>query len=477
MSKQNKNYILITAGIMLAFSFFAHYTLFGNHILHGIVNIFAGGRSNIKLYGFFVYTILLCALAIIPAPKIKVKNKWLLTSVLAAFGYGLLILIYFLKKLGFGLFNFIITFNNSELSTTIITHNHVMKGVLGLLSGSIGNAVQEKVDTGWAFVGLIPAPLLIIAGILAIAASVLLILKYIELVKQQQKWHVLFIILYAIVSFSLIKNIIDGGIFNKETPIAMVALLFIIIPWKGKVKSVLSQLSPFIIYLMLLLIIWVVKLNDTTNLARSLFQSLIFAVIFMAPLYIFLLKKVNRKGVLLTILALVMLYVPLALSVSSYLSLTKPISNQSAYLGVYNDIEDSQTKFIEQIENLKFYEFTPTAPYSASQLLLKNNLLDNIGPITIPWNNCLPASGDEYVKFELASKEQLNTELKTSHRFGNIVKFEPQGQINNLFRYKVILVADPCAPRSLNLMEALLKERGAKTFFVLDINQLDEENR
>ncbi len=205
--------IKIILGVILLY-LFSHYFYAINLIAHSIVDIFAGGRSTVKLNLYLFYTLFLCVLFLIVQKfnfKIpKIQNFYILGLIISTFAYNLLLIYIFFKKFDFKLNSFVITFHNGEISSTTLLHNHLMKGFNALILGPFGLANNENVDTGFAFIGLIHNIWFLIGGAMVVLCSILLIIKFLELNKiyygQQHKWQSLYIIIFSIITFSLIKK-------------------------------------------------------------------------------------------------------------------------------------------------------------------------------------------------------------------------------------------------------------------------------
>lgn len=466
---------------MLAFSLITYYSSFGNEIFHSIINIFAGGRSTVKVYLFFAFIIGLCLIALLPLNRLRVRNSFIISSVITALSYGFFLLLFFYHQIGTGIWVFVATFNNSEISTTTLNHNHLMKGVVGLLLRSQDSAVQEKVDTGMAYINIIPDPLLWIGALLAATSIIFLVIKFKEIFNEQVKWPIVFVILYSIISFSLVKNIFDGGILNKETPVALSALLFILYLLSQKtrkwdVANILLRISPIILYLLVMLFFWWQKFILLSELKYNLFQVIFFGTLIVTMLYAHHKQKIDRLLILLSILSLTFLYIPISNTINNYLANNTKFSNKETYIGLLSNEAHPTFRLVDKIGDLKMYEFSPSQPITMASLYDKYQLLDNITPVTVPWENCLPSSFPSEAKFTLISKEVIDITRTTSHHFGNLNKIVQLDRKNGNYQYDVTAHINNCAPRQLNIIEHLVKERGGKTFFMLNLEEFNVGN-
>lgn len=472
---------LLTAGLMLAFYIISQHFYVAGQFTHTIIDIFAGGRSSVKVLLFFGFTILLCLTTLIlyfeKIRSLRIKSLWLFSAIGITFIYNLSLLIAYCYKFGLNLRDLVITFHTHEISSTTLLHNHVMKGVNATLLKPFGLALNENVDTGLVFLGLLPQILFWIGGILVLISAILLILKFLELFytrqEEHKRWQGLFIIIYAIISFSLLKNMLDGGIFSREALIALSGLICIIlIHGKIATKKLWWSIAPLALFIPASILSW--------HLFQSYAAMISVFIIFLTTLLYWLYsERITRLGILLAILTCTALYVPLSETYNLITKVQKPISAEGAYIGLYNDpviTHQASWKLVEKIHNLDIYKVTPD-PAEASKLTVRqiadeNHLLVNIGPITTPWESCMPESPPQTVTFTVASPETLR-EDKHTYQFGYITKVEELGKTKGLNRYNITMMLSPCAPRVLNIAQELLSERGLKTFFILNISDLN----
>ncbi|QQS22961.1 hypothetical protein IPM19_00085 [bacterium] len=471
-----KKVLLFTAGLMLAFCFAIKFFPPLELLVHELVNLFASGRSIAKIFGFFLYTAMLCLLLIQPLrPKFEYL-KTLTGVILATYGYGLLVHIILIKNLGLKLTDFVIIFNNQELSTTTIKHIHVLKGIIAAALQWLGVGVLENVDGGLAYIGLIH-PIILVVGLFLVGTSfsgmVLLFLhKYKELFKNQTpgRWQVLYVLLFSIVSFSLVKNFIDGGILNRETPFALAALLFIMFPidpTRYTKRGILWRLSPVLGYFVIVSLINLSQGLPWSEQWALIFQGLTLGALLGSMLYYLAIRKVNRGGILLIIMCALLLYWPVSHAKNMYRTANKPISEGPAYVGVLKEVRSEHYELIEQIEDLKIYEYKTEEPFTVQQLIDKNNLLDNIGPVKVPWYNCLPMNEYKESTFDLLTVQPIKDRVANS-RFIDLA-FNEQGMVKDWHSYKVRMAMRPCGPRPLNIIERLIQKSGAQTFFISNI--------
>lgn len=475
MIKSTPKTLFLIAGAVLAISICAFYFNLSETIIHYFINLFAGGRSTIKIFGYTAFTLTLCVMVWPPVlsklSKIKIKTKWLLISLATTFLYGLVLLQIFSSRLGVKASEYIVTIHNGELSTTTLMHNHLMKGFTGLISSQLGEAVQENIDTGLAYVGLLPDWLFWLGGLLVLISTVLILLKFTELYQHEKKWQGLFIILYSIIAFGLIKNTIDGGLFNRETPILISALLFLL--WRKTEASsrfMIWVVLPAALYFILGPLLNVAGIVEIYNLPASLFAAASLTVILITLFYWLKQQKTDRLGVLLAILSLILIYAGLAESLNNYLGQKQNISSDGAYVAAYQDINEPGWIKLESINNLRTYNFVPSEPTTSQDLIEKYKLLDNLGPIRLPWAACMPTAAG-VAEFTLASPTPLTVNSIHSE-FVNFVKIEPlPNSTPSLHYYQATVMVSHCAPRPLNIIQELLEQQGLDTFYLFGLRE------
>ncbi len=194
--------------------------------LHTIINYFANGKSDMKVYMFFVFCgLLLCVNIFFKSNKFNLEKTKRFIIVLMIILYSLNVgsFIYFFKSNNIPLLSNIYVFNNNEVSSSNILHNHTLKSPIGFLLEKIGiNPVQDYVDTGYAYTTFFSSIFLYIVLILMF----LLIMSFAFYVKSS-KLSRLQTFIFSIVSFSVLKNIFDGGLFHIESVLSISLLLII----------------------------------------------------------------------------------------------------------------------------------------------------------------------------------------------------------------------------------------------------------
>lgn len=199
-------------------------------ILHSFVNIFADGYSDLKTYLFFTYLIILLSLGFL-LKKItfrKIAWKYFAFSFLALFIYSASLHFFYILKNKIPLMKPFITGFNGEMSYSALWHMQISKGFIGVLVPHLDN-----IDAGRAYLGSFPEIVFLLGTFLLFLVLgqnfLYFISSFRELSKDKKFRQKFFLILaYSLLSFSLTKTAIDGGIFHPAFICGFSFLLFFI---------------------------------------------------------------------------------------------------------------------------------------------------------------------------------------------------------------------------------------------------------
>jgi hypothetical protein len=340
----------------------------------------------------------------------------------------------------------------------------VFKGIVGSVLSAIHSGQYENVDAGLAFVHLLPVWLFVLGAILFFASGILLILYFYRQVPLVNKKIAIFwTVLYAIISFSLLKNIIDGGLLNGETLVSLAGLIIIIFP---KRRTLLWWILPAYLFLTLGLYRFGF-FSSSSGLINAVYAILAYAAVITAGLYYLTIGRWNRQATLLTILALVFISYHIYKDVSIISYRRAQIGSDGALVGLYQTVSDSEFHTQASIGSLNIYNFHPKQSISIETVLDRFNLLDNLYPVTIPWQQCIPHGLPSEYNFELLSPTVLG---QISDIPGAVyVSSTFIGQRANLYDYQVHMTIDQCWPRQVNVIQEVFRSAGLSEFIVVDI--------
>ncbi|OGB78479.1 hypothetical protein A2296_05105 [candidate division CPR3 bacterium RIFOXYB2_FULL_35_8] len=448
--------------------------------IHAFVNIFAGGRSNLKAILFLIY--FLCLLLIsqfIYFKKIKVTKKinglWIWIGVIVAYLFNALVFFIFYIKNNFQFSDSIVLFNESEISSTSLLHNHILKGVTGLVLKFFHVSNLENYDGGIVFLDFI-SPIYFYLGFAILLLLLILVLIYfiqeVAVYKDQNKKYI-YMFAYAIITFSLIKNLIDGGLFNYEAIVSFGFWTLLIF----KSNRLSKYFSGILFFSYLLGNIVFYKLNLFNSYEVQ--EQGLFLNIWNTIAYIFLLlilfydqkyKIIDRRGFLLKILTCLLLFYPVYLDLSIIAYRLKVIdSNNHAILGVYEEIFEENYLYLDSAGDLNFYEVSPSAALNVDSIIKKFNLLDNFYPLSFPWQNCLPSGLWDQYSFELISKNYVSV----NNFHSDMVTFDEIKQIEfgDHNRYFIKMSIKPCYPRSMNVIQESFQAAEVDSFIIKNITK------
>jgi hypothetical protein len=469
MSSVRRGYIALAAVILGILLLCLKVDLVFNFV-HALVNIFAGGRSSIKVVLFLLYLAALFILAAVVRRQRKIFRvaKPLLLGVLAAaYVLNLASFFVFTATVHLKASDYAVVFNRDEISSTQLFHNHTLKGAAGIVLNLAHRGSQENVDTGLAFVGLLPDGLLYSGAILFLAACTLFVYWFMMTIPQYRvkKNVAAFILLYSIVSFSLMKNILDGGLLNHEVPIALAGLLLLLYPQRRKVWIAAGAIIGGYVALYGAAIL--AGLTSVANFGSVAYPFAAFLLVLALIFYWWLRPTFDRQGWLL--LVLTGLFAGQIIGQNfSYISYRhQSIGSDGAIVALYGSpISQPDMRLLDQIGRLGVYDYRPTAPATVGQVLNRYNLLDNLYPVAVPWQACFPHDRPSIYQFDLLSKNAMIP--PPPHPMVQVKSFQQLSSASGWFRYKVALNITPCAPRGLNLVEEFIRLGGAQTFIIVN---------
>ncbi|MFA6194584.1 MAG: hypothetical protein WC719_02455 [Patescibacteria group bacterium] len=202
-------------------------------IIHSFVNIFAGGRSEIKTILFILYLLFLITLYLsLRGRSFKaLKWKWFGLSLLIMYLYGLGLHIFHVLANKLPLTTFFVTGRNGEISCSSLQHTHIAKAAIAQIFSYFDKIKFPMTDAGGAYLGIIPGWILLFGSLLLIILLLQAVLYFTTSFKKllddkstRQKAFLIFG--YALISFSLIKTSLDGGAFDRGS---IISLIFVII--------------------------------------------------------------------------------------------------------------------------------------------------------------------------------------------------------------------------------------------------------
>lgn len=437
-------------------------------LAHSAINVFAGGRSSTKVYLFFLYLLLLTVLVYLIKRDLlrvqKLSRHFVLASIFLGYFLGVTLFFIFTDNLGVSSRNYVITFNNQEISSTQLSHNHLLKGAVGVFLKTFGLGKFENIDAGLPFVGLFSNTWLWTGSIIILIAILSVVIFFVSTIytKGNLRQKIFYTLAFSLSSFAAIKAIPDGGIFlNKTIPI-LISFIFVIDCQRKKLMAV----SLAVLYLVWYLIVIFLDLNPTNlDITQYLISGIIPALIIFILYYLSMFDKFKRLHILLIILAVVIISWP----VYSELSVTRNYTSITAKGGLIATYEsDSITSVLKyKVGTLKISEIVQQK--TIGEILNKEKIIDNIYPVAVPWETCIPtADGDKY-KFNLIGNH-LDKPTEVEHSLP-ITEYKENliDERNGYIFYEVSITLLPCMPRHLNILQEILRQKFAEPFFIYNL--------
>ncbi|HBP27629.1 TPA: hypothetical protein DD445_02460 [Candidatus Nomurabacteria bacterium] len=428
------------------------------YIAHSFVNIFAGGRSNIKVHLLILYFISISIFYFLFRKNTTVRPdwKWFGITLLISYFYGLFLHIFYLLQNNLHLTDFIIIGNNKEISSSTIWHTHIAKGVIGQIFSFFDKTYLQTMDAGGAYIGLIPSPILLAGTMLFVALILQTIFYFItsfkELLNNKNKRQKIFLIFgYSIISFSLIKTSIDGGILNPSFSISLIFITLFILRTKGKVILNYYYLISLAGILLLASSLYV----DSFKYGSGIYISSIATLLL---LYGILLYGSEEKIRLQFFIPLLILFLS-GWWVSS-------IRDREIYN--YGKINLEQGK--------KIYIYNEEKELIENQILKENKKISSISkelnknitytPLTIPGITCILKSPRQNISFELKTKEPIKN-LSSSSDFIYIKNSESSFNGKN-WTTQVNFFMNNCTPEPLSIINGELLKNNINKYFIVN---------
>ncbi len=434
--------------------------------IHSFINIFAGGRSFTKVVLFLVYLLLILLAINLKVALPKIKDRWknvLVGAVLLAYLLNIGSFIWFYHHYGFNYQDYVIAENHGELSSTKLLHNHTFKVVSGTILSFTHKANQENIDTGYAFVGMVPDWVAWAGIILIIVVLYLLAWQFLS-AWQQEKFPRLYGLIFAIVTFSIVKNIVDGGPFTHEAAVSIPLFVYLVFRGKAWLKNAILIWALFYVALVVGCY-WLGMYSGFSDFSFQLYLICLYAFAMMALFYVSWGKAVNRPALLCGIFIALMFYYPLSadLSLASYRH--QAIGDEGALVGLFHDPHNPAYKPVKILGNMTIYSYLPDQHTTVGQILNEQDLLDNFQPVTVPGETCLTHGSRTRFDFVLSTFEQFHP-VTVKEMFNSIKEL---GSDHGLFRYQVELAFPQCWPREVNVVEQYFLSAGLHNFFISDL--------
>ncbi len=199
-----------------------------NHV-RLLVNIFATGVSDTKILSFPVFAALVWLRYFTKRPDVGFKRAvgWLYVTLTALYSMGVASYLYIAKQYAGGSLVWYYVVRDGFFSDNFLNHVHSLKPALGW-PFEIYPGVSYQMDLGYPYMAYIPPQLYVIP-------TLLLALLFYQFwvvtphVGRRHGYTLSIYLLYAITSFNVVKNVVDGGLISNQLFIALVVFSAVVL--------------------------------------------------------------------------------------------------------------------------------------------------------------------------------------------------------------------------------------------------------
>jgi hypothetical protein len=429
------------------------------NIFHSFVNIFAGGRSEIKTIIFLVYILFLSAIYL-TFKNLHLKNfKWrfFCIPILFIYIYGFLLHLIYLLSNNLKITDYVITGNYGSISSSVFYHTHIAKSIIGEFFNLFNKNDFQTTDAGSAYLGFFQSPIFIF-GLLVLLTLILEAVYYfissfrLFLINKNIRQKIFLILGYAIISFSMIKTSIDGGILNPSFILGVIFILVYIFEEKGKLN--INYNYYLVAGFSALFISIYFSLTPYNEIILN-----ISSAISLLLLYIFILYGTQKK---VNLLFLVSFFIIFMLGwwqasvrdrdVNDYSNL---ILQKGQEIYIYNDKS-------KEVDSLIIDEFKTVS-------LLSKQLNKNITymPISIPGISCLEKTKHQNISTVLITNIPIHSNTFTPSRFIEI-KSQDSIYVNGNWKTAIKIIINPCTPELLSTIDGYLQNSDINNYLMVN---------
>ena len=425
-------------------------------LLHSFINIFADGYSDIKTFLFFLYLLILGLLYILFKNKPLKKLNWLYfgATIITTYLYGLALLVFYSISNKIPLTKPFITGGSGDISYSSLWHTQILKGSIGIFFPNIIN-----VDDGGAYLGHLPNWIFWISAILLILLLLQTIIYFTgsfrNYLKNKNLRQVIFLILgYALLSFSLIKTSIDGGIFHPAFGVGVIFILLFILRERKK-------LPKYYYYIIIAVDIILILINNYLNglIFGSGFIYIQIATLLALYNLIFYcsVKKINIITTLLLIALFLTswwLYSYRDLGIYKYSNFSLPVGQDIYFY-------DNKT------EEVKTLQAEPNQTIGTLSKQLNQNI--NYLPIAIDGITCKESFSNTLVTFTVITPNPIaRNSFDESSKY---IKISSTDSIKSMKNWKtdIRIYKKSCVPEMFSVVNGLLKKNNINTYIYYNI--------
>ncbi len=468
--------VILPCVVLLALPFFVNNA---DDVLRAFTKIFAGEKSYVKTTLLLAYLILLGLVTVwlaVRKPKSSSRRKWgtvLASSLGVSYALNVASLIWFMAVYRFPLSEFVITMNNGDMSSSQLMHSHVLKGIVGVFSQFYRGGVYEGVDAGVAFVGLMPTWLFVLAGVSFAVALVASIMYFRQVVAEyaagKKAGVVLFVFLYGLTSFVLLKNIIDGGLFDYAVLPAALFLMLAAGVKRGVVVRNGFALGALTYVALSCAFAHATIAEGSIAPLVYFYRSLVAFVVLYAMYFALHSTRPRRLKILVALGAASVLWYPVQTNISVIRYEKVAITQEEgAIVSSYRALSDDAYVELGRVGGLKVYRYTPPteAGTSVDSVIRENRLVSNFYPVSVPWNTCVPLDNSIDYTFRVTTLRPISV---TGSELVTLLDFGLESVARGLYSYRVTLRTNGCLPRALDVIHEFFRSQGVESLFISDV--------
>ncbi len=437
-------------------------------ILHSFVNIFAGGRSDTKVFLFIAYLVVLLLFYKLVKNYKFIKNlkwKWFGYSLGGLYLYGLFLHIVYIKILGLKITDFVITGNNGEISSSTLSHTHVAKGFVGIILSGFGYSDLSKIDAGGAYISLLPNILFYIGSIVLIFVLIQALCYFVsffyqKILNKNVRQKLFLIAGYIIISFSIIKTSIDGGLFNYGFLVGCLFVWLYILREKGKFTMARYYIVATLSLLFIIISLCINNVDPGLGLLLASISSL-------SLLYEIILYASEEKIRLQFLIPIIILFFGSWWQTS--------VRDRSIYDYGQIVVEPTSYFYTYDKDKKEVVKNTIKNNLSIHDLIEKMNENESYLPITSPGLTCMEKSSAQELSMSLLTREQIKNTIVGQKDF---ISFNKRNSTQN-GKYWVTdfnVSMNPCLPEPLSVIDGMIRKSGIKTYMIIKPIFYDESN-
>jgi len=276
-------------------------------ISRAIFQYFANGRSFFKEYFFLAWASVSFLLLSIKKPfRRKISKKWLVILIIILACLSLFSHLLYLHKSDLYFQRYSVAVTDRELSTTRFMQIHTLKGVMIPVIQALNlDEVYKFADPGLAHYEILPKWIYLVGLLLAIS---IITLCFYFLIEKEKEWttknKLIYIIIYIISSFNIVKTLYDGGPLNGVFIIYFPAFIVTLFAKNEPIKDVLFRFLKYCSVLIFLILLLYFKTHRSFIYAAS--NQMILYILFILTLSFLMYILINKQYKLVLVFLLIL---------------------------------------------------------------------------------------------------------------------------------------------------------------------------